>query len=65
MKVTINGESEEVAAISIQELLEGRGLTAAKVVVEINGDILPRGEFPNTVLKPGDVVEVIQFVGGG
>lgn len=65
MKVTINGESEEVGEISIQDLLKDRGLDVLKVVVEINGDILQRGDFPNTVLKPGDVVELIQFVGGG
>jgi len=35
------------------------------VSVEINGQILRRGEFDTTVLNEGDKVEFLYFMGGG
>lgn len=65
MQVVINGDIEEIAKATIQELLSWRELDCAKVVVEINGEIVPPDKFPTTVLNAGDAVEIIQFVGGG
>ena len=33
--------------------------------VERNGDIVPKAQYDETVLKDGDSVEVVSFVGGG
>jgi thiamine biosynthesis protein ThiS len=34
-------------------------------VVELNGDILPRGGYPDVTVSAGDVLELVHFVGGG
>ena len=36
-----------------------------RVAVEKNGEIVPKAEYSHTVLKNGDSVEVVSFVGGG
>jgi sulfur carrier protein len=35
------------------------------VAVELNLDILPKGDYEKTALADGDLVEVVHFVGGG
>jgi len=35
------------------------------VSVELNGQILKRSDFENTVLKDGDKAEFLYFMGGG
>ncbi|MEW6269656.1 MAG: sulfur carrier protein ThiS [Thermodesulfobacteriota bacterium] len=66
MEIRLNGEPRTVASgISITELLEDLGLATRRVAVERNRDIVPRTSYAATRLEPGDVVEVVQFVGGG
>ncbi len=36
-----------------------------RVAVEINREIVPKASYAETVIKPGDQVEIINFVGGG
>ena len=36
-----------------------------KNAVELNEEILPKAEYAETVLKDGDVLEIVNFVGGG
>lgn len=64
--LTVNGEVRACArGTSVSEFIAGLGLDPALVVVELNGEILPAGSFAERELKPGDALEVIQFVGGG
>ena len=63
--VKVNGEELAVAGLSVSELLERLGYAGGRVAVELNGDIVRRGDYGATVLRDGDVVEVVSFVGGG
>jgi thiamine biosynthesis protein ThiS len=66
MDIIVNGERQVVkTATNVQQLLDIIGVEAIRVVVELNRDILPRNGFTETSLKDGDLLEVIQFVGGG
>lgn len=66
MHITVNGEPVELPqGATILEYLEKRGYTPAAVVVERNRDIVPAAHFGATILKEGDVLEVLHFVGGG
>ena len=38
---------------------------ASRVVVELNGDILPKEQYGQTRLQDGDRVEIVCFMGGG
>jgi thiamine biosynthesis protein ThiS len=36
-----------------------------RVAVELNRDIVPRDRWQETLLKDGDRLEIVHFVGGG
>jgi thiamine biosynthesis protein ThiS len=40
-------------------------LTPARVAVELNGRVVARAEFDRVMIREGDVLEVVHFVGGG
>ena len=63
--ICINGEKIEKAEILLSGYLEENGLNPQRIAVELNGEILPKAQYGNTVLKDGDVVEIVNFVGGG
>jgi sulfur carrier protein len=64
--VTINGESREVpASLTLTGLVEHLGLTEGPVAIERNREIVPRAEHARVVVQPGDVLEIVHFVGGG
>ncbi|MEW6766114.1 MAG: sulfur carrier protein ThiS [Pseudomonadota bacterium] len=66
MNVFLNGEShalDDGATIAI--LIEQLDLAGQRLAVEVNGEIVPRGEHPTHVLREGDKVEVVRAIGGG
>ncbi len=65
LKLTINGESREVAAATVLGLLEEMGLHPQGTVVERNREIVDRRSFQETRLSEGDTLELVRLVGGG
>jgi thiamine biosynthesis protein ThiS len=66
LRVYINGESRELSGeVSLAELIEQLDLPAARIAVEVNRDVVRRGDWGSTVLRDEDRVEIVHFVGGG
>jgi thiamine biosynthesis protein ThiS len=66
MLVTINGEARELPpGVTIQGMLAHFKLDKKILVVELNRIIVDRSAYENAVLKEGDQVEIVHFVGGG
>ncbi len=70
MDLTINGQAEAWPTLppdtaTLADLLHLRGHGEGRVVVELNGSIVPAADFTATRLHNGDTVEIVQFVGGG
>ncbi len=65
MEIIVNGETRTAAPVSIQELLRSLDIDPRRVAVELNQDILPKGEYESTILNAGDRIEIVHFVGGG
>ncbi len=64
--IIVNGEEPEIdSGSSVAKLVKERGLDRSRVAVELNGEIVPRGTFDDTLLHDGDKVEIVHFVGGG
>jgi len=64
--IQLNGEQYTVEGdSSLPMLLERLEMRRGRVAVEINRAVIPRAQYDSVRLKPGDVVEVINFVGGG
>jgi sulfur carrier protein len=66
MDLTVNGSACQVPdGLTVRGLVEHLGLTEGPVAVEINRVIVPRARHAEHVVAPGDVVEIVHFVGGG
>ncbi|MDE5570085.1 MAG: sulfur carrier protein ThiS [Ruminococcus sp.] len=63
--VKINGTLTEADGKSISEILAELGYSDRRVAIELNMEIVPKSEYDGTVLKDGDSVEIVRFVGGG
>ncbi len=65
MTVKVNGDDREVAdGTTVLALIEQHNLAPQKVAVELNRRLL-RTEKYDTILKGGDEIEIVTFVGGG
>jgi len=47
------------------ELLEELGITSGRVALEVNMQVIKRADYESFGLHDGDVVEIVNFVGGG
>ena len=65
MFITVNGKREEIGQLSLLELLNHRNIIPERVVLELNGEIIQPDAFETRLLNDGDVLEIVQFVGGG
>ena len=67
MNLAVNGKGTNVQnGLTIGELLVEENVKMPQMVsVELNGQILKRSEFDQTVLKDDDKVEFLYFMGGG
>lgn len=66
MQVTINGEQHDVpAGMTVAGLISHLGLVDGPVAVERNRAVVPRAEHGSVRVEPGDVLEIVHFVGGG
>ena len=66
MEITVNGEKQTFnGGITVGELLEDLGIDPETVVIERNLDILNRNNHSETVIEPGDNIEIIRMVDGG
>ena len=70
MILHINGDprtfaESESGELTLAALIESLNMKFDRVAVELNRDIVPRDRWPQTVLKDGDRLEIVHFVGGG
>jgi len=66
MQTTINGETRAVAdGSTLADFLTSVNLPSRVVVVERNGEIVPREKYEETQLAAGDVLEIVQMMAGG
>ena len=63
--VKINGEELNIAGKTVAEYLAATNYDPKRIAVERNGTIVPKAQYVETVLKDGDCIEVVSFVGGG
>ena len=66
MKVTANGEGVDVPeGATVADLLDVLGLGGRWVVVERNGEPVPRRDLATVRLAAGDRLELVRAVAGG
>ncbi len=64
--ITVNGELRQVrSGAKIADLLQELGIGERRVALECNREIVKKEQYEQTELGDGDVLEIIEFVGGG
>jgi sulfur carrier protein len=64
--IQLNGERYEVPEpLTVDALLTRLEIDGRRVAVEVNEYVVKKAAYANTLVAEGDVVEVVNFVGGG
>ena len=63
--VKVNGTELDIAGKTLAEYLETTNYDRKRIATELNGDIVPKSQYSETVLSDGDSIEIVSFVGGG
>ncbi|ABV52583.1 sulfur carrier protein ThiS [Campylobacter jejuni] len=61
----INGQKLELKELKFMDFIKEKGLKIELIALELNGEIIPKSEFENLILKENDKAEIVSFVGGG
>ncbi|MFK0418223.1 sulfur carrier protein ThiS [Campylobacter jejuni] len=61
----INGQKLELKELKFMDFNKEKGLKIELIALELNGEIIPKSEFENLILKENDKAEIVSFVGGG
>ena len=65
MRVTVNGETRDIAATSVDALLRELDYEGTHFAIAVNYDVVPRSRWAATALKHGDEIEIITPRQGG
>jgi thiamine biosynthesis protein ThiS len=66
MTITLNGDKRELPRpLTVTELLSELDIDARRVAVELNLAVVKKAAYESSLIKDGDEVEIVNFVGGG
>lgn len=66
MQITVNGKPQEAAdELSLGELVREISDRSTGIAVALNSEVVPRGSWSDTAVRPGDRVDVVTAVQGG
>lgn len=51
--------------MTVAALLTALGVSPRLVAVAVNGEVVRRSDWPVTLVRDGDTVEIVRAVGGG
>jgi len=64
--IQLNGERYELPQpLTIDALLSRLEIDGRRVAVEVNEFVVKKAAYADTIVRDGDAVEVVNFVGGG
>lgn len=65
IEIALNGSWVRSAALTVAEFVRERELPMNGVAVALNGDVIPKSEWPSTYLRTSDRVEIVTAAAGG
>mgnify|MGYP003638580997 FL=1 len=66
MNIVVNGEKQSFEnSITLEQLVTKMGFSGKRIAIELNEEIRPADQFSTIHLNEGDVVEIVQAIGGG
>ncbi|MDQ7003087.1 MAG: sulfur carrier protein ThiS [Ghiorsea sp.] len=65
MKIILNGETRDMSATHIADLIAELGLETRMLAVERNLEVVSKSAYVTTALKENDRIEIVHMIGGG
>tara|TARA_B100000123_G_scaffold193232_1_gene144552 strand:+ start:597 stop:815 length:219 start_codon:yes stop_codon:yes gene_type:complete len=66
IKITVNGKQMSVISnYSLKNLIYKLNLPLNKIAIEMNKKIVDKTKLSKIILKKGDRIELVHFIGGG
>ena len=66
IKIIVNGKQMSVnIKYSLKNLIDKLKLPIKKVAIELNREIVNKKRISKIILKSGDKIEIVNFIGGG
>ncbi|RDB34445.1 sulfur carrier protein ThiS [Exiguobacterium sp. RIT594] len=67
MNIRLNGKDYALTeeTTTLHDLLQHLAIDGKIVIIEQNRQIIDRSRYPDMTVQPGDVIEIVHFVGGG
>ena len=66
MKIKFNGQVKDLKeTLNLRDFVEKLCTNSNPVIAEINGEIIKSNNWSETIIKEGDTIELVSFVGGG
>lgn len=64
--IIVNGQNQEISLpIGLVTYLQKNNYPLDKIAIELNGQIIPKAKYAQTILNSNDKLEIVTFVGGG
>ena len=66
IKIKVNGKVKAVLNNSkLSDILKNLNIPIKKVAIELNQEIIDKKKLNKKILKKGDKIEIVHFIGGG
>ena len=66
MNIQLNGKIQPIEdSKSLSDLVAKINPSDISIAVAVNGEIIPKNDYPKTILNDMDIIEVVRPVGGG
>jgi sulfur carrier protein len=66
MTIKINGEDKTIPInLTIDNLLKHLSINPQRVAVEVNMEVVKKKDYNSFQINEGDMIEIVNFVGGG
>lgn len=64
--ITVNGvKTDKSINLLLLDYLMEQKYNIDRIAVEINGSIISKKNYGQTIINDGDIIEIVSFVGGG
>ncbi len=66
MKIILNGiEKKFKDSLTLKQIIESNAKDINHLIAEVNENIIKNPQWETTLVKDGDVIELVTFMGGG
>ena len=64
--IIVSGQNHKIyLPMDLVTYLQENNYPLDKIAIELNGQIVPKAKYAQTILNPNDKLEIVTFVGGG